>query len=103
MIKIPTITELDVAFGNINHLPKWEDIPEEFKNFSGVANDIAEDWFFGKLTEETMPQIKEGLDKNMAMAAIRAILVSFQPKHEHKIAGVAYLINEWFELNKQQI
>ena len=30
--------------------------------------------------------------------AIAAILASFEPKHEHKEAGAAYLLSQWFEL-----
>ena len=40
---------------------------------------------------------KDGVDNKKAMAAISAILRSFDPKHEHKEAGVAYLFSEWFE------
>ncbi len=98
MIPVPKMTIADISFGNIKYLPKNEDIPNEFKLDSNKANKMASDWFFGLLNKETMPKTKEGLNKFEVLGAIRAILVSFEPSHEHKIAGVAYLINEWFEL-----
>jgi hypothetical protein len=39
---------------------------------------------------------KEVIDKLGALRQINCVLRSFEPKHEHKIAGVAFLLNEWF-------
>lgn len=96
MIPVPKVRDVDVAFGNIDHLPKWEDIPQEFKEFRNKYTDIASRWFFGMLKE--LPKVKEGLDKNDVYRALRSILVSFQPKHEHKEAGVGYLISQWCDV-----
>lgn len=95
MIEAPTgLTQLDVVWGNIKYLPKWEDIPEEFRDFRGNKCTImASDWFFGQLKE--LPKVKPGLDETQVYAALRSILVSFEPKHEHKEAGVGYLISQW--------
>jgi hypothetical protein len=41
---------------------------------------------------------REGVDKHKALAAIKAIIGSFAPKHEHKTSGCGYLLSEWFEL-----
>jgi hypothetical protein len=35
--------------------------------------------------------------RDNAFRALQACLGSFAPKHEHKIAGVAYLLSEWCE------
>lgn len=34
MIPVPKIDDVHLVFGTVSHLPKWEDIPKEFKNFN---------------------------------------------------------------------
>lgn len=95
MLQVPDVTGADVAFGKIDHLPKWEDIPEEFKKGRTQWNDLFRILFYeGGKGLNIKP--REGVDANKALQAIRAIMVSFQPKHEHKDAGCAYLFSEWF-------
>lgn len=99
MFPIKEVTGLDVAFGgNIELLmPRYEDIPKEFKRCSGnVWVDLVNRWFFSGLKNtEFIP--KNTVDKSKALAHIRAIMVSFAPAHEHKAAGCAFLLAEWFE------
>lgn len=101
MIPVPEITKMDFAFGNIDHLPKYETIPDEFKdpNSHSRWNLFASHWFFGMLKKNDIDNLKpkDGIDKIAALKACRAILLSFEPQHEHKEAGVAYLLSEWFE------
>ena len=40
---------------------------------------------------------KEGVDTKKALRHVKAVLGSWEPKHEHKEAGVAFLLNEWFD------
>ncbi|MBF0554294.1 MAG: hypothetical protein HQK96_06985 [Nitrospirae bacterium] len=98
---MPEVTALDIAFGNIGHLPKWEDIPEKFKNANRLIPEtkLISDWFFKGLKEEQIAKLtpKPGVDKNKALIAIQCILRSFEPKHEHKEAGAAFMVSEWFE------
>ena len=54
-------------------------------------------WFFSGLPKETRFVPKTGIDEAAAKAHLRAILASFEPKHEHKEAGCAYLLSKWFE------
>lgn len=98
MIPVPPISGLDLAFGNINHLPKFDDLPEEFQRERSPFCKIAQTLFFkgGRLSDHGM-RPKEGVNAGDATAAISAILVSFKPNHEHKIAGTGFLISEWFE------
>lgn len=102
MIEIPKVTDVEIAFGSTEHLPKWENIPDEFKvnypEHPGVT--MAAQWFYGTLAGAKLPPVREGVNEIEAMRVIRAILVSFEPKHEHKMAGVGYLINEWWDLEK---
>ncbi len=76
-------------------LPAYNDIPEEFRRGRTKWNRLFSDWFFGGLEKlELIPH--EGIDKNRALIHIRAVMGSFEPKHEHKEAGVSYLLSQWF-------
>lgn len=106
MITIPEISDVDIAFGNIDHLPDYEEIPDEFKNFNDRYGwpGFVSDWFFSGLKQEDLDRIepKEGVDAKLALRAVSAILRSFLPKHEHKNAGAAYLMSEWFTLKPKE-
>lgn len=94
MIPIPTVTDLDLAFGNIDHLPK--EVPEEFYNGKTKWNDLFRKWFFSGIDINCIKP-KEGVDVLLAVRVLQAIMRSYAPPHEHKEAGVAYLMSEWFE------
>ena len=77
-------------------LPKWKDIPDEFKNRSNKWCRTASRFFFeGTKEMELIP--KEGIDVPKALRHVVACLRSYEPKHEHKEAGVAYLLATFFE------
>jgi hypothetical protein len=57
---------------------------------------LVQDWFSSGLTKLTAKP-REGVDGAEALAHLRYCMRSYEPKHEHKIEGVAFLINEWFE------
>lgn len=98
------VTGLDLAFGGdmSKLLPAWKDIPDEFKrHYGNKFVSIIENWFFSGLGAnygKLMP--KEGIDKSEALAHIKAVLGSFEPKHEHKTAGCAYLLSQFFTLSE---
>ena len=98
MIKVPKMTDADMAFGNVKHLPPWNEIPDEFKNSDNIYCRVQTHWFFKGLSKEKLDCLKprDGVDKQKALRALGAIQRSFAPKHEHKEAGVAYLMSEWF-------
>lgn len=98
-IKPQEVSEADIAFGgDINKLlPELKDIPEEFKKYNGNKwNRVFSTWFFCGLKEAVF-KVKPGIDKDKALRHIKAIMCSWAPKHEHKKAGVAYLLSLWFE------
>lgn len=92
------ISDIDVAFpGSVRNLmPEYALIPEEFKGRSGKWVEWQSDWFYSGLS--AMPQAKEGIDLKDAMRHLKAIQGSWEPKHEHKQAAVAYLASLWLEL-----
>ena len=98
MYSIVEVSALDVVFGckASDLMPSYEAVPDKFKNGNTKWNKLFSDWFFSGLKKlELIP--KENVDKNKALLHIRAIMGSFEPQHEHKEAGIAFLLSEWFE------
>ena len=87
--KTPSMSEL---------LPPYAEIPPEFKDFNGHNKwlQTTTDWFFCGLTGAQWTP-KEGIDTAVALRHLSAIMWSWEPKHEHKEAGVAYLMSQWFD------
>lgn len=96
------LTVMDVGFGPKEgiekYLPEYNDIPEDFirergesKKWTQLVNDI----FFSGIQNEVLTP-KEGISKILALRHMRMLLHSFDLSHEHKIAGVAYLMSLWF-------
>lgn len=86
----------DVAFGGqaMQILPPYDAIPDEFKRENNPWAKWSGDWFFKGL--ERYPVANDGIDLGLAMRNLSAVQRSFEPKHEHKEAGVAYLASLWF-------
>ena len=98
MYEIQDVNDIDAAFGTkaLSMMPEYKDIPDEFKKRSNKWNKFVSSWFFcGVKNLKLKP--KEGVSEEKAFRHIRTIIKSFEPKHEHKEAGVAFLFNEWFE------
>jgi hypothetical protein len=92
------ITQADIAFGPKNladFLPPMSSIPKEFFGSGNPWNKWVSKWFFGGLKEYAVAV--EGINFKQAHAHLKVILGSFEPKHEHKIAGCAYLASKWFD------
>jgi len=80
-------------------IPEMEAIPEEFF-YGGQGNPYVQrtiEWFY-QGTDKSRFRAKEGIDAGTAFGHLGALLASFDLKHEHKIAGVAYLMSQWFDL-----
>ena len=101
---LPTpITDATYAFpaNAPEFMPAWEDIPQEFKDRRTEWNELVNTWFHRGLSEHFsfQPATVDGelVDALMAYRQISAILRSFAPKHEHKMAAAAYLCSLWME------
>ena len=94
------VTDLDIAFPtSVDHLlPDYAAVPAEFKGFRDEPHvEFVEHWFFhGADVKRLSP--KPGIDASKAIRHLRVCMGSWEPKHEHKIAGVAYLLSLWFTL-----
>lgn len=98
-IAVPKIDDAGVAFGDASVLPKFTDLPAEFREWHREFHcDVASKLFFtgGSLADYGL-KVRDGLDRGDVMRALRACLGSWEPKHEHKIAGVGYLLSQWCE------
>lgn len=95
------VSDVEFAFpADVRHLmPPREEIPEDFKfgtvRMSPWAELMQVMFFEGAKLDFLAP--RAGFDKVKALRHIRAVLGSFQPKHEHKSETVAYLMSLWFE------
>lgn len=77
-------------------IPDYETIPDEFKHGNTKWNRLFNDWFFRGLEKyKIIP--KDGVNLGKALRHIRYVMGSWEPKHEHKEAGVVFLMNEWFK------
>ena len=89
---------MEMAFGPrdlSSLLPAMSDIPNEFKQWTNPWVRLAARWFYSGLNGNFVA--KEGIDGRAALRHVGAILRSFEPQHEHKEAGCAYLLSLWFE------
>jgi hypothetical protein len=93
-----TVTNLEMAFpAHVDHLmPAREAIPDEFQRLTGYWSGLVNGWFFNGLDAGAL-KAKPGVDKLIALRHLQCIMGSYEPKHEHKIAAVAYLMSLWFE------
>ena len=98
MTPAENITNLDLAFpASVGHLlPPWADIPNQFKPNGGKHGRLINEWFFSGIKLKAV-QMKPGIDQAMATRHLKCIMGSYELKHEHKVSGVAYLIEQWFE------
>lgn len=110
MIPIPIVDGVSTVFGDIKHMPKYETVPDEFKRHSNPWVQAVSHWFFvgakahpgGIEIDGVKYTAKPTVDARAALSAIRAVLGSFEPKHEHKEAACAFMLSEWFDRDKQE-
>lgn len=92
---LETITDVDLAFGTTKLLPKMGDIPEDFeeRGVDLLYFQIVNSLFYGLPLPEGNVEFIEGFEPgDRVLRAIRAHLASWQPKHEDKMLGVAYML-----------
>lgn len=80
-------------------MPKWDSIPKEFRNMNGLTpwNQFVSDWFFTGWPADRGLIPLEGVDPDKAFRHLYVVMRSFEPKHEHKEAAVAWLMSRWFK------
>ncbi|ANN80905.1 hypothetical protein BAU07_26345 (plasmid) [Bordetella flabilis] len=101
-----SISELEVVFGTTRFLPAAEEVPSAFHSRGSVYSRLAEALFYGgELPKGEVLFRKDLAEDSLKTGALvvrfaTAHLRSFEPKHEHKIAGVAYLLSQLCEIRE---
>lgn len=90
-----SISDVELAFGTTRFLPEAEEIPVEFNSVNNVYARIVSDIFYGSELPAWDIELEEGVKPEVLNKFIRAHLTSWEPKHERKIAGVAYLLSKF--------
>ncbi|QZI85733.1 hypothetical protein CPT_Summit_082 [Stenotrophomonas phage Summit] len=79
-------------------LPPLKDIPAEYKdpNCKLPFFQFMGDWFYSGVTV-TGAVPADGIDPNEAVRHVKCIMGSYEPKHEHKMAAIGWLMSLWFK------
>lgn len=91
---LDAITDVEVAFGTTKLLPKMEQIPADFKERGDdlIYFQIVNSLFCGTPLPKGNVVFNEGFEQGKVVRAARAHIASWEPKHEHKTIGVAYML-----------
>jgi hypothetical protein len=96
---VPEFDDATVAFGapRSAYLTR-EQMGDDFYGDRNKFTSAAQSLFFkgGKLADHGL-KFRAGIDRDKAVRAIRALLCSFDPKHEIKIGTVGYALSQWCE------
>lgn len=92
------VSDLNLAFGGdmSELLPSYGQIPEEFKRSFNPWVKFSDGWFFSGTSKDAVIN-RDDVDPDLAWRHLSAIQGSWEPKHEHKSAAVAWLASRWFE------
>ncbi|ONF42519.1 hypothetical protein BTO32_15005 [Marinobacter lutaoensis] len=99
--QVASITDVELAFSTERLLPTWEEIPEDFKR-GNLYTSLAEAIFYGTELPACKVELNDGVKPEHLNRCVRAHLQSFGPKHEHKIAGVGYMISQACRLHPEK-
>ncbi len=90
--QVRSVTDVEQAFGTTRLLPDWDDIPTDFKEGNSYTA-LADAIFYGRPLPKGTLELVDGVSLADLNKCVRAHLQSFEPKHEHKMAGVGYLMS----------
>jgi hypothetical protein len=90
---LSSISDVEIAFGTTKLLPPWEAIPEDFRKGNQYTA-LVSNLFYGRPLPDSPISIVEGVKHEDLSRAVHAHLISYAPKHEHKIAGIGYMISK---------
>ncbi len=88
---VNSITKAEFAFSTERLLPNWNDIPDDFKAGNSYTQ-FVEKLFYGSPLPNCNIELKMNIEPESMKQCILAHLSSFAPKHEHKIAGVGFML-----------
>lgn len=79
------------------YLPTESDLPPAFRNGNTVWHALIVRWFANGLPADVQFFGKDGIDAEAAWRHIDACLRSYEPRHQHKVDGCAYLCSCFFK------
>ncbi|MCY9866461.1 hypothetical protein OTK49_28380 [Vibrio coralliirubri] len=91
--QVNSITDIEAAFSTIKLLPEWDQIPDEFKRDQRIECKVVASMFYGCEMPDSTVEFNAGFEPEKVMRCFMAHLSSFSPKHERKMAGVAYMMS----------
>lgn len=91
------IDDVSLAFpANLGTLlPPMSVIPTDYPDRRSWQQ-FQSQWFAGTLPDDAHVHAVPGVSAETATRHLAAIQKSFEPKHEHKVAAVAWLASLWF-------
>lgn len=92
----PVENDLPAVLGVWWLVPEWRSIPKRFRAGRTCWSKLADIWFFHGLKGPRFYP-RGGVEERHAHRHLAAVMHSYTISHEHKIAGVAYLMSRWFE------
>lgn len=98
MYPIGEFSDVEMAFPTdvMGVMPSYPEIPEEFKSGHHRWSQVARDMFYSGMRNARWKPKVGIVEAGKALRHLRYILGSREPKHEHKMAAVAYLLDQWF-------
>lgn len=91
--QVQSVTDVEEVFGTIKFLPEMEQIPDEFKRQGRIECKVVASMFYGTEMPDATVEFKDGFEPKSVLKCFMAHLKSFEPKHERKMAGVAYMMS----------
>lgn len=88
-----SVTDPELVFSTTRLLPALEDIPAEFKDASNPYHSLTRTIFYDDPLPEVEIDIKDGYSPEILNKCVRAHLRSHGIDHDHKIAGVAFMMS----------
>jgi len=92
------VSEVDIAFPAraMEIMPAYRDIPSEFKERTNEWVKFQATWFSTGWPQAGLLRNAD-VDSELAYRHLSVIQGSYAPKHEHKMAAVAWLASRWFK------
>ena len=91
------VSDVDFAFPATvigRYIPDWGQLPKPFQQFTSGYEKLAYHACFHSV--ELRPEaLIERIEADMASRQLSAVARSFEPRHEHKQAALAFLLSLW--------
>lgn len=98
MIEPVEISDIELAFpaNALDWMPPPSEIPHEYWKDDCWQHDLWHDVLYYGVEADIQLYPVEGVDAEKAWRQLMGIKGSFAPKHQHKMAALAYLTSQWF-------